>query len=70
MTTTFKPHQFTLSDAREFIESQLDRSSKDEMHLTMEEYRWFMAQLIQLEQAEQLREQNKLLAQINATLQS
>lgn len=49
----FEMAQFSLSDARQFIEHQLDKDTKID-HLDLDEYKWFISQLIQLEQAEAL----------------
>ena len=45
---------YNLETARNFIETQLDRDEKTD-DLSIDEYKWFIAQLIQLEQAEALK---------------
>ncbi len=48
--------EFSLKDAREFIQFQLEKDAKlDGSWLSQDEHKWFIAQLIQLEQAETLK---------------
>ena len=47
---------FDLRDAREFIEAQLSKNAEmDDSYLTIEDQKWFIAQLIQVEQVDALK---------------
>ena len=47
--------KFDLAYVKEFLDEQLERDLHKDDYLSIDEYRWFMAQLVQVEIAEQLK---------------
>jgi hypothetical protein len=49
-----QPFTFTSEDVRQYCLEQLEKDSKDCHYLTLEEYRWMLSTLLQVEQTESL----------------